>query len=132
MGLVDHVVGDLEEEGAEDGFGLRGELGDHEGVLHDQEPAVAGGGGDGERGVAHAEGGVASLFDVARRTAEAADEKISEANFGAGEVVSGIHGAEEVVGGDLGVEGGDEAGEAVFADEGVELLFVKIHTSCWR
>ena len=116
LGLVDHVIGDLEEEGAEDGLGFRGELGDGEGVLHDQEPAVASGGGDGERGVAHAEGGVASLFDVARRAAEAADKKISEPNFGAGEVVSGIPGAEEVVGGDLGVECGDEAGEAVFAN----------------
>ena len=110
------MVGDLEEEGAEDGFGFFGELGDGEGVVHEDEPAVPGGRGDGEGGVAHAEGGMAALFDVAGRSAEAADEKIAEAKFGAGEVVGGVHGAEEVVGGDLGVEGRDEAGEAVFTD----------------
>ena len=126
------MVGDLEEEGAEDGFGFRGEFGGVEGVLHEGEPAVAGGGGYGEGGVAHAEGRMAALFDVARRATETTDEEIAEAEFGTEEVVGRVHGAEEVVGGNLGVEGGDEAGEAIFADERVKLLFVKIHTSCCR
>lgn len=60
---------------------------------------------------------MASGVGVPCRAAEALDEEVTEALFGTGEVVGGIHRAEDVVGGDLFVEGCDEAGEAFFADD---------------
>jgi len=59
---------------------------------------------------------MAALFEITRRAAEAKDEKIAQALLGAGEVVGGVHGAEDFVVRNLAVEGGDEAGETVFAD----------------
>lgn len=111
------------EEGAEGLLGVVGEGGFGEGVVHEGDPAVAGKGVDGEGGVALAEAGVAALFDVGGWAAEAEDEEVAEAGFGAGKVVGGVHGAEDVVGGDLAVEGGDEAAEAVLADGFEDVVF---------
>ena len=66
---------------------------------------------------------MAAAFDVGGGAAEAEDEEVAEAGFGAFEVGFGVHGAEDVVGGDLAVEGGDEAAETVLADLGEDLIF---------
>ncbi len=68
-----------------------------------------------------------ALLDVARRPAEAADEKIPEAPLRGGEIGGGIHRAEDVIRRHLGVEQADQAGEAVLADARVDLLLGQIH-----
>lgn len=113
----------MSKEGGE-GFGGGGrEVGFGEGVSHEGEPAVAGAFIDHVGGVAHAEAGMSALLDIAHGSAEAADEEFAETLLGPGEIVRGIHGAEDVVGGDLTVEGGDEAMEAVLADRGIDFVF---------
>ena len=111
------------EEVAEDGGRFRREGGFGEGVVHHGDPAIAGVFVDFVGIVAHAEAGVAAFFDVSGRAAEAEDEEAAEAVFGAGEVIGGVHGAKDGVLGDLAVEGGDEAAEAVLADGGVYFVF---------
>ena len=87
---VDHEGAGVFEESAQQGFGFGRELHFGKGFVHDGEPSVARGLIDFESGVAHAEAGVAALFDVAHGAAEAADEEIAEALLGSGEVVFGV------------------------------------------
>ena len=110
------------EEVAQSLFGLRGQRGFGEGVVHEGDPAIAGFGVNGEWAVAHAETGMAALFDVGLRAAEAEDEELTKAGFGAVEIIRGVHGADDVVSGDLAVEGVDEAAEAFVADGIVNLV----------
>ncbi len=70
---------------------------------------------------------MAALLDVARRTAEAADQEVAQPFFGAGQIVRRIHRPENVVGRHLRVERAHEAGEAVLADARVDLLLGQIH-----
>lgn len=72
--------------------------------------------------MAHAETGMAALFDVGLRTAEAEYEELAKAGFGAVEIGGGVHGADDVVSGDLAIEGVDEAAEAFVADGIVNLV----------
>lgn len=111
------------EESTQNLFGFRREGGFGKCVIHQQHPAVAGALIDGKWGVAHAQAGVAALFDVVGRSAEAEDEKVAETGFGAGEVGGGVHGAENVVLRDLAVESRDEPVETVVADGFVHLIF---------
>ena len=74
---------------------------------------------DGERGVTHAQARVAALFAIAHWPAEALDEEVSQALFGAMEVLLRVHREEDVVGGDATVERGDETREPFFSDQRV-------------
>ncbi len=69
-----------------------------------------------ERHVPHAKARMTALLHVSLRSAEAADEKVPQAQFGAIEIVLRIHGTEDVIGGNLPVKRGDEALETFFAD----------------
>jgi len=111
------------KEVAQGGGGGGGDGGFFEGGVHHLDPAVAGGVVNGEGGVAHAETGVAAGFEVIHGATEAKFEEVAEALFGTGEVMFGVHGAEDVVGSDLAVEGGDEAGKTVFANLGINFVF---------
>src|SRR5687767_8159357 len=71
----------------------------------------------------HAQPRVAALFFVAPRAAEAADEKITQALLGAGQVVFRIHLAENVVARHLRVKRRDQSLEAVFANTRVDVAF---------
>ena len=119
---VDEESGDVVKEVAEGLFGFQGESGFGEGVVHERDPSIAGFGINGEWAVAHAETGMAALFDVGLRTAEAEDEELTKAGFGAVEIIPWVHGADDVVSGDLAIEGVDEAAEAFVADGIVNLV----------
>ena len=119
---VDEKSGDVVKEVAQGLFGFQGESGFGEGVVHERHPSIAGFGVNGEWAVAHAETGMAALFDVGLRTAEAEDEELAKAGFGTVEIIRGVHGADNVVSGDLAVEGVDEAAEAFVADGIVNLV----------
>ena len=99
---------------AEGLFGCRGQAGFGEGVIHRHDPAVAGVDVEGETTVAHA---------GARRTAEAEDKELAEADFGAIEIGGGIHGPEDVIGWNLAVEGVDQAAETIIANGLIDLVF---------
>ncbi len=73
---------------------------------------------------------VPPLLDVARRTAEAADEEVAQALLGAGQRSSGGSSGRGGRRGDLAVERGDEAREAVLADRGVDVGVVHWKSSC--
>lgn len=111
------------EEVAEDGGGLGGEVSFRKSLVHHGDPAVAGVFIDFVGMVAHAEAGVAAFLYVSGGAAEAEDEEAAEAVFGAGEIVWGVHGAEDGVLRDLAIKGGHEALEALFADGGVNFVF---------
>ena len=100
---------------------VRRECGFVERLIHELHPALARARGDGERHVPHAQLRVASPFDVAQRPAEPADQEIAQTFFSAGEIVGRVHRAQNVVGGDLPVERGDETMKAVFAHDGVDV-----------
>ena len=68
--------------------------------------------------------GMAALFDILWRPAEAIDQIIAQALLGAGQIIFGIHGAENLVARDLLVKGRDQAGEAFFADCGKHFRFI--------
>lgn len=120
VGPVAHEVGDLGEEGGE-GFGVRGlDGGVLHGGAHEVEPAVALGEADGEGHVAHAQAGVAAFFDVGLGAAEAEDEEVGEAFFGAGPVVLRVEGADDFVLPDTLVKGGDEGTQGGLAKFGVK------------
>lgn len=93
------------EEASQDFFGFLWEGGFAEGVVHQLHPAIPGGGVHGERIMAHAEAGVASLFDVTRWAAEAENEEVAETLLGSCQVVLRIHWPEDVVRGDLAIKG---------------------------
>ncbi len=118
---VDHECCRIAKELAQGLFGHRGELGFDKRLLHELHPAIACGLIDRERGMAHAEPGMAALLGVAIGSAEALDEKFSKPCFGSGHVFPGIHRAEDVVVGHLPIERADETAKTVFADEGVNL-----------
>ena len=69
------------------------------------------------------------MLHVARRAAEASDEKIAQPLFGAVQVVCRIHRRENVVAGHLRIKRPHEAGESLLANAFVDLLFTQIHNS---
>lgn len=64
-----------------------------------------------------------ALLDVSRRAAEASDEEISQTLLSPDEIVGRIHRPENVVLGNLFVEGVDKLLEAFLADAFVNLVF---------
>jgi len=62
-----------------------------------------------------------TLFDVARRSAEPADQKIAEALLGPGEIVCGVHRPEDIVVRHPAIERGGETGEPVLTDQRVDV-----------
>lgn len=89
---------------------------------HQLKPAVPGHLADGKRGVANAQPGMASLFDVGLRSAEAEDEEVAEALFRAFEIVRGVQGPEHVVPGDLAVKCVGKAFKSSVADSRIDVL----------
>jgi len=74
--------------------------------------------------MASAETGVAALLDVALRTAETVDQEIAETYLGSLAFVLGVHGAKDIVLGNLTIEGADEPNKAVFSDQGIKIFVV--------
>ncbi len=104
------------QEGPDDRQDLGGPGDFGECFVHQGDPAVSGGLSDREGGVANLEAGVASFVDVGVGAAEAEEEEAGEALFGGGECFGGVHWAEDVVAGNLAIEGGDKATKFGFAD----------------
>ena len=126
---VDHERGDLVEKLAHQISDIRRQLRLLKCAFHQRHPAVARTLVDGKRHVAHAQTRVTALFDVPRRPAEAADEKITQPRLGARQVLRRVHRAQHVIGRDLGVERADQASEPVLSDPFVDLFFRQIHNS---
>jgi hypothetical protein len=97
--------------------------------FHQRHPAVAGALIDRKRHVAHAQARVTALLDVARRPAEAANEKIAQSLFGPGQILWRVHRAQHVVVRHLGIEGTDQPAEPLLTDPCVDLFFRQIHNS---
>ena len=68
---------------------------------------------------------MSAILDVASGAAEAEDQEVAKAFFGAFEIVLRIHGSEDVVAGNLPIESSDEAAETVLANQGI--YFVVSH-----
>ena len=66
-------------------------------VTEQLQPAIARGGSDGERRVAHMETRMPACFDVAGRAAEAADQEVAQPRVCGREISGRIHGTEDVV-----------------------------------
>lgn len=74
--------------------------------------------------MAHSQARMPTLLDIARRPTESTYQEIAEAGFGPSEVVGWVHRAQNVVAGNLPVEGCDQPREAVFANASVNLCVV--------
>jgi hypothetical protein len=96
---------------------------------HQFYPAVASGLIDEEWAVPHSQAGMAALFHVSHGTAESADEKFSQPPLGCGQVAASVHRAENFIGWHSAIEGGDEPGEPVVADESEDVGVKQIHRS---
>ena len=66
---------------------------------------------------------MASLFDVSLRPSEPTDQEISKALLSSREVLRRIHGSQQVIFGDLPIEGGDQARETFRANHGINFEF---------
>lgn len=75
---------------------------------HQLDPSVAGTAVNDIRGVSHPQAWVPSLFDVPLGSAETAHQEVTEARFGAFEVVGRIHRSKNVVAWNVPVEGRHE------------------------
>jgi len=64
---------------------------------------------------------MAALFDVARRAAETADQKVAEALFGPGQIVCRVHRPQDFVVRNTAIERGRETGEPVLTDQCVNV-----------
>jgi hypothetical protein len=71
--------------------------------------------------MAHAKARVAALFQVRWRASKTIDQKAAKTIFGTRQIVSWVHGAEDVVSRDLTIEGRDKTVETIVADRGVNL-----------
>ena len=67
---------------------------------------------------------MAALLGVTLRTAEAPDQEVAQPLLGPRQVVGRIHRAKNRVTGNLAIEGGDEAGEALLANQAVHVELV--------
>lgn len=77
--------------------------------------------------MAHPQARVAALLGIVIRTTESLDEEEPEAGLGAGKIFLRIEPAEDVIIWDTAIERCHEAGEALLADDAVELGVEKIH-----
>ncbi len=67
-----------------------------------------------------------ALLGVALRPAEASDQEVTKPLLGSGQVVGRIHGAKNRVAGNLAIERGDEAREALLAHKTVHVELVHV------
>lgn len=111
------------QERAHDLFGGWREFGFFERFRHELNPAVAGCLVHHEWGVPHSQSWVSTLFDVALRSAESKNQKLSQAFFSALKVVGRVHWAEDVIVGNLPIERGNKTRQTVFADDIVNIGF---------
>ena len=73
----------------------------------------------------HAQAWMSALFDVTLRSPEAKNQEIAQTFFGPGKVsVFFIHGPENVIVRDAPVKRGYQPFEPVFADRGINLVFL--------
>lgn len=114
------------EERTEKPFGLGRKLGLGKGVVHQEEPAIAGAFIDQERKMAHAQTGMAAVLEVPRGSAKSKHQEISETSFGLREIAPSVKRPKDIVLRDLAVKGPDEAFETRFADLGVEIFFEQV------
>lgn len=80
----------------------------NQGVIHQFQPAVAGGFSDRKWRVTDPEAGMAALLNVPRWSSKPEDQEVSQALFSAGEIAGRIHGTKQFVGRHLAVKGGDQ------------------------
>jgi hypothetical protein len=122
--VVNHEGSHLIEKGPEESMGFRRESRFGEGVVHELHPAVTSGLIDAKGKMACAETRMSAFGDVILRAAETVDQEIAKTFLGSGAFVRGIHRAENIIGANLSIKGRNESSEAVFANDGVEILFV--------
>jgi hypothetical protein len=89
---------------------------------HQLQPAIAGGLSDCEWRVADAEPGMAALFDVGLRAAEAENQEIAQSMPRGFEIVRGVHGPEDIVAGNLAVKRVRKTLESVVTDGCIDML----------
>src|SRR5690606_23342985 len=97
-----------------------GNLGFNQRVVHEFQPSLLGGLVDAEWHVAHAQAWMTALIDVGLWPAEAEDQKVAQSLFCRRHIEVCVHGAENVVIGDLSVESRHQAREAILADHFVD------------
>ena len=100
-----------------------------EGAFHQRHPAVSRALVDGKRHVTHPQARVSALFEIARRSAEANNEEVTQPLLGAGQIVRRVHRPQNLVSRDLRVERADQSGKPVLSNPRVDLFFRQIHNS---
>lgn len=123
--LVNHECGHLLEELAEQLFGLGGEGGFEECIVHKLHPTVTSGPVNPERKMAGTQTRVSALENIFLRAAKAVNQEISKAMFGGFSLVLGIHGPQDVIVRDLAIETSNEARKTFFTDDCVNIF---VHT----
>src|SRR5436190_371322 len=89
----------------------------HQSLFHKLHPPIAATLIDCKWRMSHSQSRMTALLRIVIGAAKTLDQKITQAFFGAGEILIGIERAEKVIAGDALVEVGDEACEAFVADD---------------
>lgn len=105
---------------AQQNNGFWQQVGFVEGAGHQPHPAVPGPFVDREPHVAHPQPWMSALFDVALRSAEAADQEVPQPLAGSVQFLGGVHRPKNLVTRDLLVERSRKPVEAILADRFVE------------
>lgn len=124
---VDHERRHLGQEVSHQHSDIIGQTRFLERMLHQLHPAIARALIDDKWHVPHAQAGMAALLDVARRTAEATDQEITQPDFGARQVFRRVHRPKNVVARHLPVKCPHQARESFLADAFVDLFLSQIH-----
>lgn len=120
--MVNHECGHLLEELAEQLFGLGGEGGFGECIVHKLHPTVASGLVNPERKMAGTQTRMSALENIFLRAAKAVNQEIAKAMFGVFSLVLRIHGRQDIVVGDLAIKTGNQARKTFFTDDCVDIF----------
>jgi hypothetical protein len=111
------------EVGPEQTLRLGGNISLFQRSAHHLKPVLSRDVVDGKRCMPHSKPRVASLLDVALRTAEAKNEKVPQALFRSGKIVGRIQAPKHRIVRDLVVEGGNQLFETILADYRIDFMF---------
>jgi hypothetical protein len=120
--MVNHECGHLLEELAEQLFGLGGEGGFGECIVHKLHPPVTSGPVNPEGKMAGTQTRVSALENIFLRAAKAVNQEIAKAMFGGFSLMLGIHGSKDVVVRNLTIKNGNQARKTFFTYDCVDIF----------
>ncbi len=127
--LIDHERRHLIEEFPKNLLGRFRQCSFSESAIHQAHPSIAGRLIYRERRMPRAQAWMASLFDVIVRPPKPTDQEISEALLSTREILRCIHRPQEIILGDLAIEGSDQASETFRTNHGINFEFLHLLSS---